>query len=118
MLHHDPPIHNTRRVMSADALFEDRPVRAGDTALLVLASAARDLRSHEAPDELRLDRLQRTTLPLGAGAHACPGGSAALAVAECAWRHIAAQVASGALEALVRGVNWRPSANASIPTFA
>ena len=42
VLRHDPPIQNTRRVKSADTLFEDRPVRVADTVLLVLASVARD----------------------------------------------------------------------------
>ena len=107
--------------MAADAMFEDSPVRAGETVLLVLASAARDLRlhdTHDAPDEFRLTRSKRTTLPLGSGAHACPGGPAALAVAACAWRHIAEQGASEGLEALARGVTWRPSVNTRIPTFA
>ncbi len=121
VLRHDPPIQNTRRVMAADAMFEGKPVRAGETVLLVLASAARDLRAydaHDAPDEFRLDRSQRTTLPLGAGAHACQGGPAALAVAECAWRHIAQQAGAEGLEALARGVTWRASVNARIPMFA
>ncbi len=118
VLRHDPPIQNTRRVMAADVMFEDRPVRAGETVLLVLASAARDAPLRDAPDEFRLTRSWRSTLPLGAGAHACPGGPAALAVAECAWRHIAERAGSDGLEALARGVTWRPSVNARIPMFA
>ena len=121
VLRHDPPIQNTRRVMAADVAFEGRPVQAGEAVLLVLASAARDSRLYgvyEAPDEFRLDRSPRTTLPLGAGVHACPGGPAALAVAECAWRHIAEQAAADGLAALARGVTWRSSVNARIPTFA
>ncbi len=118
VLRHDPPIQNTRRVTAADVMFEDKPVRTGETVLLVLASAARDLPSHEAPDEFRLNRSLRTTLPLGTGAHACPGGPAALAVAECAWRSIAEQAGSDGLESLARGVTWRASVNARIPKFA
>ena len=118
VLRHDPPIQNTRRIMATDTTIEGRPVCAGDTVLLVLASAARDLPPHEAPDAFRLDRLQRTTLSLGAGAHACPGGPAALAIASCAWQHVAAQAGPGGLEALARGVTWRPSVNARIPLFA
>ena len=118
VLRHDPPIQNTRRVMAADVTFDGRPVHAGETVLLVLASAARDSPSHDAPDEFRLNRSLRSTLALGTGAHACPGGPAALAVAECAWRHIAEQARSGGLGALACGVSWRPSVNARIPTFA
>ena len=118
VLRHDPPIQNTRRVMAADVTFEGKPVLAEETVLLVLASAARDLTSHDVPDEFRLDRLQRTTLPLGAGIHACPGGPAALATAKCAWRHIAEHASADELQSLARGVTWRASVNARLPTFA
>ncbi len=117
VMRHDPPIQNTRRVLAADVQFEGTPVLAGQTVLLVLASAARDASSHDAPDEFRLDRSRRSPLPLGAGVHACPGGPAALAVAECAWRHVTAFAGADGLEALARGVTWRTSVNARIPLF-
>ena len=82
-----------------------------------LSTLAMDDNAHDAPDELRLNRLRRTTLPLGTGVHACPGGPAALAVAECAWRYFAQHAGPDGLEALARGVTWRPSVNARIPTF-
>ena len=118
VLRHDPPIQNTRRVMAADASFDGQPICAGETVLLVLASAARDLPAADAPDEFRLHRTSRTALPLGAGAHACPGGPAALAIAACAWQHIAEHLGPDGLAAMARGVSWRPSVNARIPTFA
>ena len=78
------------------------------------------------PEELRLDRSRRSSLPLGAGVHVCPCGPAALAVAECAWRHVTRHVTrhvikhAGAdgLQALARGVTWRATVNASIPLLA
>ncbi|MCY7314999.1 MAG: cytochrome P450 [Rubrivivax sp.] len=118
VLRHDLPIQNTRRVMAADVAIEGRRVHAGDTVVLVVASAARDLSAHDAPDEFRLGRLRRTTLPPSAGVHACPGGPAALATAQWAWRHIAQQCAPDGLAALAGGVTWRPSVNARIPVFA
>jgi cytochrome P450 len=118
VLRHDPPIQNTRRVLAADVMFDDKLVHAGETVLLVLASAARDLPSDESPDEFRLTRSTRSPLPLGTGAHACPGGAGALAIAACAWRHIAGRAGSDGLEALAQGVTWRPSVNARIPSFA
>jgi cytochrome P450 len=118
VLRHDPPIQNTRRVMAADVVFEGRPVHAGETVVLVLASAAHDLPLHDAPGEFRLGRSLRSSLPLGAGAHACPGGPAALAIAACAWRHITEQAGIDGLAALARGVTWRASVNARIPVFA
>ena len=117
VLRHDPPIQNTRRVMAADVQFEGRPVLAGQTVLLVLASAARDSSTQDAPDEFRLDRARRSPLPLGAGVHACPGGPAALAIAECAWRHVTAHAGIDGLQTLARGVTWRASANARMPLF-
>jgi cytochrome P450 len=118
VLRHDPPIQNTRRVLAADVMLDDKLVHAGETVLLVLASAARDLPSDEAPDEFRLSRSTRSTLPLGTGVHACPGGPAALAIVECAWQYIAEHAGSGGLQALAQGVTWRPSVNARIPSFA
>jgi cytochrome P450 len=118
VLRHDPPIQNTRRVLAADVMFDDKLVPAGETVVLVLASAARDLPSDQAPDEFWLTRSTRSTLPLGAGAHACPGGPAALAIAECAWQYIAGRAGLEGLEALAQGVTWRPSVNARIPAFA
>lgn len=118
VLRHDPPIQNTRRVMAADALFDGQQIRTGETVLLVLASAARDLPAADAPDEFRLHRTSRTALPLGAGAHACPGGPAALAIAACAWQHIAEHAGADGLAAIAHGVSWRASVNARIPTFA
>ena len=118
VLRHDPPVQNTRRVMAAHVRFEGRPVLAGQTVLLVLASAASDSSLHGAPDEFRLDRSRRSSLPLGAGVHACPGGPAALAVAECVWRHVTEYDCVDGLKALARGVTWRASVNARIPLFA
>jgi cytochrome P450 len=117
VLRHDPPIQNTRRTLAADATIAGTPIRAGDTMLLVLAAAARDPVLHEAPDEFRLDRPSRAELPLGAGAHACPGGPAALAIAACTWRHVVAHASTSDWEALARGVSWQASVNARIPAF-
>lgn len=118
VLRHDPPIQNTRRVMAGDMTFDGQRVCAGETVLLVLASAARNLPPKDAPDEFRLNRSTRVTLTLGAGTHACPGGPAALAIAACAWQHITKHAGSDGLAAIARGVTWRPSVNARIPTFA
>ena len=118
VLRHDPPIQNTRRVMAADVMFEGRQVLAGETVVLVMASAARDSPAVEVPDEFQLNRSVRSALPLGAGTHACPGGPAAFAIASCAWQHIAQHAGPDGLAALVHDVSWRPSVNARIPVFA
>lgn len=104
--------------LAADVQIEGTPVLTGQTVLLVLASAPRDASVHDAPEEFRLNRSQRSPLPLGAGVHACPGGPAALAVAECAWRHVTAYAGADGLQARARDVTWRTSVNARIPLFA
>lgn len=118
VLRHDPPVQNTRRTLAADFTIEGARMHAGDTVLLVLAAAARDPQAHEAPDDFRVDRTARSELPLGAGAHACPGGAAALSIAACTWRYLVERVSATGLEALTRGVSWRPSVNARIAVFA
>ena len=117
VLRHDPPVQNTRRTLAADVTIEGARMRAGDTVLLILAAAARDPAVHELPEAFRLDRTTRTELPLGAGAHACPGGAAALAIAACTWRHVVERASSSGLEALAQEVSWQPSINARIPVF-
>jgi len=66
-LRYDPPVHNTRRRMAADAEIAGAALRAGDTVLLVLV-----------------------TMTFGAGEHACPGDAVATRIAEMAVRRVLA----------------------------
>lgn len=123
VLRHDPPIQNTRRVLAADLALNGQSLRAGDTVVLLLASAARDPARCEQPDTFRLDRLARpgapaACLPLGVGAHACPGGAMALTIAICAWRHLLVQARPGDWARWASSVHWRPSLNARLACFA
>lgn len=118
VLRHDPPIQNTRRSLAADVRIEGRTVPAGDTLLLVLGAAGRDPARHPEPDAFRLDRQPSSCgLGLGAGAHRCPGGDRALALAIAAWRELTRSASDGALAALAERVRWRPSSNARMPVF-
>lgn len=117
VLRHDPPIQNTRRTLAADAVIEGTRMRSGDSVLLVLAAAARDPALHEVPDIFKLDRTLGASLALGGGAHACPGGPTALAIAVCTWRHIVERASASTLEGLAQGVSWQASVNARIPIF-
>ena len=132
VLRHDPPIQNTRRYLADDLVLDGQRLLAGDSLLLVLASAAHDMPAQDRPAQFQLQRPARSPLPLGLGTHACPGGAAALAIAICAWRHILqvdgrgapdkpdGSASSASLAAVVqhtRGVSWRASANARLPIF-
>jgi len=88
-LRHDPPVHNTRRKMAADAQIAGVALRAGDTVLLVLV-----------------------TMTFGAGAHACPGDAIATRIAEMAVRRILADAVP-----LRRPVGYVSRPNVRIPLF-
>ncbi len=118
VLRHDPPVQNTRRTLAADAVIEGVQLRAGDTLLLILASAARDPAMHASPDAFMLDRPARPHFALGIGPHACPGGAAAEAIATCLWRDVVQHTPLPALQALTQSVSWRASVNARMPVFA
>jgi cytochrome P450 len=118
VLRHDPPVQNTRRTLAADAVIDGAKLRAGDTLLLILASAARDPAVHASPDAFMLDRPARPDFALGIGPHACPGGAAAVAIASCLWRDVVQHTPLQALQALTQPVSWRASVNARMPVFA
>ena len=117
VLRHDPPVQNTRRTLAADVTIADCALRAGDSVLVVLASAERDPRRHAEPDRFRLDRPRPPSLDLGAGPHRCPGGALALRIACAAWRALVEGTRSDAFAALADRVCWRPSANVRMPVF-
>lgn len=117
VLRHDPPVQNTRRTLAADAVIDGVHLRAGDTLLLILASAARDPAVHASPDEFMLNRPAQPNFALGIGPHACTGGAAAVAIASCLWRDLVQHTPLEALQALAQSVSWRASVNARMPVF-
>ncbi|MEO6743146.1 MAG: cytochrome P450 [Caldimonas sp.] len=117
VLRHDPPVQNTRRTLATDVSIGACTVRAGDSVLIVLASAERDPRRHAEPDRFRLDRPRPPSLDLGAGPHRCPGGGFALRIACAAWHALAKDAPPEAFAALADRVRWRPSANVRAPVF-
>ena len=117
VLRHDPPVQNTRRTLAEDAVIDAVQLRAGDTLLLILASAARDPAVHASPDEFVLDRSAKPDFALGIGPHACPGGAAAVTIASCLWRDVVKHTPLQALQALAQAVCWRASVNARMPVF-
>ena len=117
VMRHDPSTHNTRRTLAADAVIGDQALPAGTALLLVLAAAGRDPARHDDPDRFLLDRPPQPPLVLGAGPHACPGGSIALAIAQEAWQALLRDDTESALGALGGRVRWRASVNVRLPVF-
>lgn len=79
MLRLEAPARMAMRSPTRDVEIGGVPVPAGATLLVMLASANRDERIYDAPDELRIDRPRPDSTPgtrhlaFGYGAHACIG---------------------------------------------
>ena len=77
-LRHDPPIHVLMRDCLDDVTIHDVTIPAGAKVGFGLASANRDERTYDRPDEFRLDRPgAKDHLAFGGGPHVCPGASLA-----------------------------------------
>jgi cytochrome P450 len=77
-LRHDPPIHILMRDCLMDIEIDGVTIPAGVKVGFGLASANRDQRTYDHPDEFRLDRpSSKDHLAFGGGPHVCPGASLA-----------------------------------------
>jgi cytochrome P450 len=112
---YDSPVQNTRRFMARRCTIGSRVLEAGDTVLVLLASANRDPDANPQPDSFLLERVQRRVFSFGAGKHQCPGQRLAL--------NIAAQAIGELLRlrpAVLAGpclFTYWPSLNGRIPRF-
>lgn len=112
---YDSPVQNTRRFVAKRCTIGGSVLEAGDTVLVLLASANRDPYANPDPDRFLVKRTQRRTFSFGSGRHQCPGQQLALTIASetiLAWLH--RQPASSA-----RPYRWSylPSLNGRIPHF-
>jgi cytochrome P450 len=77
-LRFDPPVVLLMRECIRDTTVRGMPIRKGEQVAFGIASANRDERHYEAPDEFRLDRPQpKAHVAFGGGPHVCPGASLA-----------------------------------------
>ena len=77
-LRHDSPVQVLARAVLADTVVAGCPVHTGDRVVFGLASANRDERLYEQPDEFWVDRPHRRDhLAFGTGPHVCPGATLA-----------------------------------------
>ena len=73
-LRFDSPVQLLARTCTRDIDIEGISVKQGDRVLYSIASANRDERCFDAPNEFRLDRTRpRDHVGFGAGPHICPG---------------------------------------------
>ncbi|ORB31265.1 cytochrome P450 [Mycolicibacterium parafortuitum] len=74
LLRFEPPgPHVARYVATDDVTFQDRVIPAGSALLMMLASANRDERHFDNPDEFDIRRKPGGHLTFGRGAHFCVG---------------------------------------------
>ncbi|MDH0746970.1 cytochrome P450 [Pseudomonas sp. GD03842] len=112
---YDSPVQNTRRFVAKRCTIGDCVLEAGDTVLVLLASANRDPYANPDPDSLLVKRTQRRIFSFGSGRHQCPGQRLALAIASeaiSAWLHL-----QPALSAHPYRWRYLPSLNGRIPHF-
>jgi cytochrome P450 len=89
VLRFDPPIHHTRRELTADIVLGGVTVPAGETVLLMLASANRDAQYFDDAEVFDAERERAIPyLSFGAGVHRC--------LAE----HFSVDLVAGTLQAL------------------
>jgi len=74
----DPPVAFLLRECCADIDFAGVRILRGEKVAFGIASANRDERNYEDPDEFRLDRAKPTAhVAFGGGPHVCPGSALA-----------------------------------------
>lgn len=71
-LRFDPPVHNTRRVLTEPVVLRDQLLAAGENILIILAAANRDPRRFNDPHTYTIFRRETPAyLSYGAGPHQC-----------------------------------------------
>jgi cytochrome P450 len=71
------PVRAMRRVAMRDTTLAGQPIRAGESVVMVYASANRDEDVFEDPHRFRVDRTPNEHLALGFGPHYCLGANLA-----------------------------------------
>ncbi|RPF25441.1 cytochrome P450 [Streptomyces sp. Ag109_G2-6] len=110
VVRYDAPVQNTRRFAAEPFAHAGSTVEPGQQVLVLLAAANRDPAVNPDPHTLSPGRVNPVVFTFGAGAHRCPGGGLATALAT-------------AVVAELRAAGWsttatpayRPLANARIP---
>jgi cytochrome P450 len=71
-LRFDPPVHNTRRIVTGDISLRHKEIKKGDVLFIILAAANRDTRKFERPRLFNIERSNNDQhMTLGSGPHSC-----------------------------------------------
>ena len=112
----EPGTQSTLRFVARDGVVADQQLRAGDCIIVSIAAANRDPALNPEPMRFNAQRPARRHFEFGRGAHACPGQTMSLTIAQTG---IEALLAAGlSVDGLERMVSYRPSAHIRIPAFA
>ncbi len=111
---YDAPVQNTRRFIARRCTVGSHVLEAGDTVLVLLASANRDPAANPEPDNFLLERTHRRIFSFGAGKHRCPGQALASGIAAQA---ILALLQQPSVWAGAAQCGYWPSLNGRIPRF-
>lgn len=84
-LRFDAPVAGTIRIVRRDVTLGEHTLRPGDTVAAMLASANRDPRHFERPDDLDVGRAPNRHVAFGSGIHFCLGASLARLEAQVAF---------------------------------
>lgn len=113
---YDSPVQNTRRFVAARCTIGNQVLAAGESILVLLASANRDAEANTDPESFVLARTQRRLFSFGSGRHQCPGQQLALTIA--AHAVLAVLRRQPALLADASRFSYWPSLNGRIPRFS
>ena len=114
MLRYDPPVHNTRRILTQNIMLGDVELKAGESVLLVLAAANRDQQHFAHPDQfdpLRPNNADHLTF--GAGIHSCLARHYMMNLTVAALEYLVARYPN--LHLLTEPIEFEPLVNVRLP---
>ncbi|MDH7461085.1 cytochrome P450 [Chitinophagaceae bacterium 26-R-25] len=112
-LRFEPSVHNTRRIAVADILIGETTIKKGETILLVLAAANRDVLKFPQPNVFDINRPDNEHLTFGAGGHACLAKHYCIDIAAKVFSLLVARYPS--LKLLQTKLQYEPLINVRIP---
>lgn len=111
---HNPPIHNTRRLLTSEVLLHHQLIPANSQVLLVLAAANRDAAQFRHPGQFDSTRVNNhEQLSFGTGMHACIAKHESLQLAADCMASLFTRYP--ALQPLFNELSYEPLVNARLP---